>query len=90
MAEAKKPSGDSQADAMIKAQPYMDAAWQFIGGVLMGALAGWFADKKLHTTPWLLVVGLFLGFAAGFFSLMRVLARLDAQARKSSEDKPKD
>ncbi|AVX29959.1 ATP synthase protein I [Carboxydocella thermautotrophica] len=36
------------------------------GGVLVGFWLGRFLDKKLHTEPWLTVVMLLVGIAAGF------------------------
>lgn len=36
------------------------------GGVLLGFWLGHFLDKKLHTEPWLTVILLMLGIAAGF------------------------
>ena len=35
------------------------------------ALVGWWLDKKLGTGPWLLLVLVFVGAAAGFYSIYR-------------------
>jgi ATP synthase protein I len=35
------------------------------------ALAGWWLDRKLGTSPWLLIVLVFVGAAAGFYSVYR-------------------
>jgi F0F1-type ATP synthase assembly protein I len=32
---------------------------------------GWWLDEKLGTSPWLLLVGIFLGASGGFYSLVR-------------------
>jgi F0F1-type ATP synthase assembly protein I len=32
---------------------------------------GWWLDAKLGTSPWLLLVGIFLGASGGFYSLVR-------------------
>ena len=38
--------------------------------LLLGALGHWL-DKKLATEPWLLLVGIFVGAAGGFYSIAR-------------------
>ena len=35
------------------------------------ALLGWWLDKRLGTTPWLTIVLVFVGAAAGFYSVYR-------------------
>lgn len=58
----------------------MQASSSLIGGVALGVLAGYYADKKLGTTPWLLVTGACLGLALGMYSFFRTI--LDAEKRK--------
>lgn len=43
-----------------------------IGGPLGGALIGWLLDSWLGTSPWLLLVMMFLGIAAAFRSIIRI------------------
>lgn len=38
--------------------------------------AGWLLDRWLGTRPWLLVVGLVLGAAVGFFEFVRLTSKL--------------
>jgi len=66
----KRPSegqGGDVADSYRRAAPYLDASWQLAGSVALWTLIGWFADRKLHTTPWLLVGGSVLGTGLGFY-----------------------
>jgi F0F1-type ATP synthase assembly protein I len=35
------------------------------------SLLGWYLDRKWHTSPWLLVTGVAIGFAAGLWMLVR-------------------
>lgn len=44
--------------------------------VVLGLVAGGWADEKLGTEPWLALVGLLLGFGVGFKAVMAV-ARVD-------------
>ena len=75
-----KPEDDeglsASARGMRDAQPYMDAMWRFVGGVLVGVLAGYFFDKKFGTGPWGLVTLLTLGTVGGFLGLIRSVSRL--------------
>jgi ATP synthase protein I len=38
---------------------------------VIGLVAGHYADRWLGTSPWLMLLGLALGIAAGFVSLFR-------------------
>jgi len=42
-----------------------------IGGYLLGS----YLDRRLGTSPWLVVAGVFLGTAAGFVELFRTVSR---------------
>lgn len=37
-----------------------------------GGVIGWFLDSLFHTRPWIMLVLLFLGFAAGCREIMRI------------------
>ena len=47
------------------------AGVEFAVAVGLGAAAGYGLDKWLDTAPWLLVAGVFVGFAAGLFVLIK-------------------
>jgi ATP synthase protein I len=49
---------------------------------VIGLGGGYYADRWLGTSPWLMLVGLALGIAAGFVSLFRAV--------KSAERRMKD
>jgi len=51
---------------------------ELVVAVLVGAGLGFGLDKLFGTAPWLLLVGLGFGFAAGIRGVMRVAARMDA------------
>lgn len=46
-----------------------------LGGLLGGGLIGWVLDSWLDTSPWLLLLMLFLGTAAGFRSIIKLSNR---------------
>jgi ATP synthase protein I len=45
---------------------------ELVAGVLVGAVGGYFLDRWLGTTPWLLIVGLLLGTAGGFNNVYKL------------------
>jgi F0F1-type ATP synthase assembly protein I len=62
------------------------STYSYVGiffGVAVGIcfFAGWWADRRWHTEPWLEIVGLLLGVATGF----RELYRLTKRAQKEHE-----
>jgi ATP synthase protein I len=48
--------------------------------ILIGLFAGQWVDRRLGTGPWVLVLGMFAGAAAGFYSLYRTLKTADSRA----------
>jgi ATP synthase protein I len=48
---------------------------QLVGGPVGGAIVGWVLDQWLGTAPWLLLGLMFVGFAGGFISVMRISGR---------------
>jgi F0F1-type ATP synthase assembly protein I len=51
------------------------AGGQLVVIFLAGFLGGRWLDARLHTTPWLTVVGILLGFVVGLLSAYRALMR---------------
>jgi ATP synthase protein I len=78
------PPPDSQNDdglsatarGMRQAQPYMNAVWKLVGGAVFGVLAGYFLDRWLRTTPWILVGLSTLGIGVGFYAFIRDMLRM--------------
>jgi ATP synthase protein I len=46
---------------------------------IIGLVGGYYADRLLGTSPWLLLVGLVLGIVAGFVNLFRSVTRADRE-----------
>lgn len=49
--------------------------------VLIGVLAGLWADGRWGTTPWLMLAGLVVGLVAGFRAVLRAVRRADRADR---------
>ena len=52
------------------------AAFALFASVVSGLIAGWLLDRWLGTAPWLLVAGIVLGAAAGFYELVRITSKI--------------
>ena len=44
---------------------------EFIAAILVGAVAGYLLDRWLNTAPWIMLVMLLIGFAAGVLNVVR-------------------
>src|SRR6478672_2097812 len=69
-----------QAEAKRTAKRQPDIAYQagqlvlsqLVGCPLGGGIVGWLLDRWFGTRPWLMLVLLFLGFAVGFWNVIRI------------------
>lgn len=52
---------------------------ELIGGLAGGALIGWFLDRLIGTSPWLLLVFLFLGIVVAFRNIIRISSKRPKQ-----------
>jgi len=53
---------------------YSGVGLQFAGTVGLFALGGYWLDARWGSSPWLLLVGVFLGFAGGLVSIVKKVA----------------
>lgn len=56
----------------------------FVVATAGGALLGYFLDRWLGSSPWLTLIGLGLGIAAGFREVFRSIRALERQERNGS------
>jgi ATP synthase protein I len=52
------------------------AGFSLFAAVVAGLIVGWLLDRWLGTSPWLLVVGIVLGSAAGLYEFIRTTAKI--------------
>jgi ATP synthase protein I len=52
------------------------AALSLFASVVAGLIVGWLLDRWLGTSPWLLVTGIVLGAAAGFYEFIRATSKI--------------
>jgi len=58
--------------------------------LVIGVWSGMWLDHRLHTKPWFMVVGMFLGIAGGFTELVRVARLLKRRADRAEQRKKKE
>ena len=75
-AQARKASGDSHR-AMAQGYRFLG---EVVGGVFMGAGAGWLADRFVTPPPLGLVIGLMAGAGLSIFVAVRTAARITKDA----------
>ena len=75
-AEGRSP-GQTAASDMTGMGRGMRLGTEFIAAVLVGAVAGYLLDQWLHTAPWIMLVLLLVGFAAGVLNVTRAAAEMN-------------
>ena len=71
--ESPKPPLQKVPSTSTQLAMAMELPFTLVGAAVVGGLVGYFLDKWLHTTPWLLVLFGGLGFAGGVREVVRRL-----------------
>ncbi|WP_439542176.1 AtpZ/AtpI family protein [Hyphomicrobium sp.] len=85
-----EPDGRARGAAMGQA---MKIAIELVVGIAVGGFIGKILDDQFGTAPWLMIVFLMLGFAAGLMNIIRTARRLQAEAepmQRSAKAVPDD
>jgi ATP synthase protein I len=80
MDEGRGTQNQGRGTAVSGAQ-FAGIGVQFALTILVFVFAGVWLDKRLGTSPWLLLVCVFLGAAGGFYSMYRTVTRRGGDAR---------
>lgn len=70
------PNEDDKQEVNRKSGIAYAAALSLFGSVVSGLIIGWLLDRWLNTRPWLLVAGIVVGAAAGFYEFIRQTAKI--------------
>jgi ATP synthase protein I len=76
------PSGDARARGEAFAKAFRFVA-ELVVGVGVGGFIGWVLDRWLGTAPWLLVLFVVIGFAAGLMNVIRAAQKAQEEAEAS-------
>ena len=78
LSDLRRRVAEARGEGASNASPPQSAAGlalrfggEFGAAIIVGALLGFGADYFLHTSPWGLVIGFGLGFAAGIVNVVR-------------------
>lgn len=83
---AEPSRGDQRPGGGPSASVYAGAGLQFAISMLLFLFLGQWADRRLGTAPWLMMIGLFLGAGASFYSMYRkLMAATEAEERARRE-----
>lgn len=72
--------------AMRQIAALAGAGVQFAVTVALCTAVGWWADERLATSPWLLIVGALLGAVTAFYQLYRTLIRAGDSPSQEDEE----
>nr|WP_314261783.1 AtpZ/AtpI family protein [uncultured Devosia sp.] len=75
--EERKASPDN-SEAMAGYARGMRIATEFIAAIIVGCILGYLVDLGLGTSPWGLLIGMLMGFAAGILNVTRVVTQMNA------------
>jgi ATP synthase protein I len=78
--QGRGPAGGEAGGA--SAASFAGAGAQFVVSILLFLYVGKWLDSKLGTAPWLLMLGVFVGAGAGFYSFYR---RIMAASREHGD-----
>ena len=59
--------------------------FSFVIAIVLGFAAGYFLDTRLGTSPWLSLIGFFVGLAAGVLNVYRVMQLAAPKKREKRE-----
>jgi F0F1-type ATP synthase assembly protein I len=79
LAMTGKPGGEPKG---VTSSDFAGVGLQLAICIIGGLYLGQYLDRRFGTAPWLLFVGVFGGFSAGFYSMYRKL--MAAQAREDA------
>lgn len=79
------PPGNGHPEEGFSVSEFAGVGIQFAVSILVFLYVGQWLDRKLGTAPWLLIIGVFLGAGASFYSMYRKL--MAAQARDEAARK---
>jgi len=87
--EAGLEPGD-EADTDRAVGTGLAMAWrisiEIVVAVVVCTVVGWGLDSLFGTTPWLMLLGLVLGGAAGINNAVRAILRMEAEAARRQEE----
>ncbi|GIX49474.1 MAG: hypothetical protein KatS3mg131_3685 [Candidatus Tectimicrobiota bacterium] len=73
----KPPPKRDWLQTMRTVAPYLHLGWTLAASIVLGILGGRWADAKLGTEPWLMLLGAVLGVGSGLYYFLKTVLRLN-------------
>jgi ATP synthase protein I len=84
---AARPGDRDPQPPMAGAAQYAGVGIQFAASIVIFLLAGRWLDGRLGTDPWLMILGVFTGASAGFYSMYRQLVLQPRERERGAQEK---
>ncbi len=84
--DAPRPGRGHGSGSPRGAGDYLGVGFQFGASIVFFLLVGQWLDRRLGTDPWLLLLGVFVGAGAGFYSLYRQLVIAPREREKRDDE----
>jgi F0F1-type ATP synthase assembly protein I len=87
----RREIGEARRTQAIGGGEFAGLGLQFALVILVFTAAGIWLDKRLGTSPWFVVIGVFAGATGGFYSMYRKISmaqRRDERAREARRTNP--
>lgn len=84
---AEPSRGGERPGEGTPASAYAGAGFQFAFALLLFLFAGRWVDGKLGTAPWLMLLGMFVGGGAGFYSMYRKLMAAQEREERATRER---
>ncbi|MDI6780237.1 MAG: AtpZ/AtpI family protein [Bacteroidota bacterium] len=78
---------NSLAKAYREAMPYLTIGIQMAAIVVILFFVGKWADEKLSTSPWLLLLGIFLGIGSSFYHFFKTIVEINKKSSNKNHQK---
>ncbi len=62
--------------------------WLIVVSIALGFFAGLWLDNLLHTSPWIMLLGLLVGVAAAFVGVYRLIVLVFAERDQDGKEDP--
>ena len=76
-------AGRKRVDSAVSGAEFAGIGVQFALAILVFTFAGVWLDKRLGSSPWFTLIGVFVGAAGGFYSMYRKI--MASQRRDAAE-----
>lgn len=78
---------NSLSKAYREAMPYLTIGIQMAAIVVILIFIGKWADEKLNTAPWLLLLGIFLGIGSSFYHFFKTVIEMNKKSSNKNHQK---